>query len=147
MLRPESRGTVKLSSTNPFEPPLVDANYYSTKHDIDLMLYGMKLSQKIAEATNVFQSWDWPQQVPTMTDEQMMEHIRNTSETLYHPMCTAKMGPDAKDSVVDAKLRVHGVQGLRVADASIFPTPLACHPCAPVIMVGEKAADLIKETW
>jgi choline dehydrogenase len=148
MLRPESRGTVTLASNDPFIPPLVDANYLSTQHDIDLMLYGMRISQKIAHATGAFEGWYWPNtKIDDMTDAEMIQHIRNTCETIYHPMCSAKMGPDAADSVVDDQLRVHGVDGLRVADASVFPAPLACHPCGPVIMLGEKAADIIKGTW
>lgn len=135
-----------LASTDPFTPPVVDANYISTQHDIDMLVYGFKLCRKIVHSTNAFEGWYWPNEdVDNMSDEAVAEHIRNTCETIYHPMGSAKMGPDAADSVVDAKLKVHGVDGLRIADASIFPTPLACHPCAPVIMVGEKAADLIKQ--
>lgn len=109
------------------------------------MLYGLQLSRRIAHSTGAFVEWSWPSAtLDDTTDDQMIEHIRNTSETIYHPMCTARMGRDPRESVVDAELRVHGVRGLRVADASVFATPLACHPCAPVIMVGEKAADIIK---
>lgn len=145
MLRPESRGTVTLTSIDPFAPPVVDANYLSTKHDIDMLIYGFKLARKISLSTDGFEGWYWPNEdVDSMSDEAIAKHVRETCETIYHPMCSAKMGPDATDSVVDSNLRVHGVDGLRIADASIFPTPLACHPCGPVIMVGEKAADLIK---
>jgi len=80
-----------------------------------------------------------------MSDEQLLEVLRNHSQTIYHPMCTAKMGPSSdKDAVVDENLKVHGIDGLRIVDASIFPKPVACHPCAPVVMVAERAADLIK---
>lgn len=80
-----------------------------------------------------------------MTDEDLVKHIKETSETLYHPMCTAKMGTSERESVVDGKLKVWGVKGLRVVDASVFPTPLACHPCGPVIALAEKASDIIKK--
>lgn len=149
MLRPESRGTVKLQSTDPFVAPLVDANYLSTKHDRDLMIYGLKLARQIVHSAPFkphFRGWYWPikaGEVDDMDDEQLLQHLRDTCETIYHPMGSARMGSDA-DSVVDSQLKVHGIQGLRIADASIFPTPVACHPCSAVIMVGEKAADIIK---
>lgn len=144
MLRPECHGTITLSSTSAFDPPKVDPNYLNSKHDVDVMVYGLKLSLKIALSTGAFVAWDWPANVEEMTDEQLVEHVRETSETLYHPMCTAKMGTSERDSVVDGELKVHGVKGLRVIDASIFPTALACHPCGPVIMLGERMADIIK---
>lgn len=112
-----------------------------------MLVYGLKLSRKVFHSLDGFREWHFPSKdVDDLTDGQIADHVRNYAETIYHPMCTAKMGPDARDSVVDDKLRVHGVKGLRIADASIFPTPLACHPCGPVIMVGEKAADIIKRT-
>lgn len=145
LLRPESRGTILLASNDAFTPPVVDANYLATKHDIDMLVYGFKLGTKIIHSSNAFEGWYWPNEhVDDMTDEEIADHVRNTCETIYHPMCSAKMGPDAKDSVVDARLMVHGVDHLRVVDASVFPTPLACHPCGPVVMVAEKAADMIK---
>jgi choline dehydrogenase len=150
-LRPESKGTVKLTSADPFTPPLMDPNALSTDYDIDILLYGARLCAKIAKSPvyeNYFKGWykdgpyhpiDWD----TATDDEIRAHIRKSCETLYHPMGTAKMGHD-DEAVVDTELRVHGVDGLRVIDASIFPTALACHPCAPVIAVAEKAADHIK---
>lgn len=80
-----------------------------------------------------------------MSDDEIEVFARENAETIYHPMGSARMGTSEKDSVVDARLRVHGVDGLRVADASAFPSALACHPCAAVVMVGEKAASMIKE--
>lgn len=148
MLRPESRGHVTLTTSDPFTPPRVDANYLSTKHDIDMMLYGLRLSRDIARSEPFkqhFREWYWPWNlgsIDDMNDDTMLKHIRATSETIYHPMGTAKMGT-GPDAVVDPKLKVHGIKGLRVADASVFPAPVGCHPCAPVIMVGEKAADLV----
>lgn len=150
-LRPESKGTVKLASASIFDAPIMDPQALSTDYDIDMLLYGAKLCVKIAKSEpykKYFKGWysdgpfhplDWD----TATDEEIKAHIRKSCETLYHPMGTAKMG-SGSDAVVDSQLRVHGVDSLRVVDASIFPTALACHPCAPVIAVAEKAADMIK---
>ena len=157
MLRPESRGAVTLASADPFAPPRVAANYLSTRHDVDMLTYGLRLARSLARTRPFaphFKGWHWPapgssaavpagQTVDDMTDAQLEAHVRATAETIYHPMCTARMGPSPRDAAVDAQLRVHGVDGLRVADASVFPAPVACHPCAPVVFVGERAADLI----
>lgn len=151
-LRPEARGTIKLASSDPFAAPLIDPRALSTQHDMDLMVYGARLALKIAKTEpykKYFRGWyigpfhplDWD----IATDDEIRAQIRKECQTLYHPMGTAKMGKGA-DAVVDDQLRVHGVQGLRVVDASIFPTPLACHTCAPVVMVAEKAADMIKNS-
>jgi choline dehydrogenase len=149
LLRPESRGTVTLKSTSPFDAPLIHANYLSTKHDCDMMVYGLNLARKIAHSEQfkpAFKEWYYPSnKVGDMNDDELLQVIRDTSRTICHPMCSAKMGPiDDKKAVVDAELKVYGIEGLRVVDASIFPKPVACHPCAPVVMVAERAADLIK---
>jgi choline dehydrogenase len=150
-LRPESKGTIKLASNNVFDSPLINPNALSTEYDLDMLLYGAKLCVKIAKSEpyrKYFKGWysdgpfhpiDWD----SANDIEIKQHIRKSCETLYHPMGTTKMGSGV-DAVVDDRLRVHGVAGLRVVDASIFPTALACHPCAPVIAIAEKAADLIK---
>ncbi|KAF2420130.1 alcohol oxidase [Tothia fuscella] len=150
-LRPESKGTVKLVSGDIFDAPLIDPNALSTDYDIDMLLYGAKLCARIVRSEpykKYFKGWysdgpyhpiDWD----NTTDEEIKAHIRKSCETLYHPMGTAKMG-SGSDAVVDDELRVHGIDGLRVVDASIFPTALACHPCAPVIGIAERAVDLIR---
>ncbi|KAE9967412.1 hypothetical protein EG328_008205 [Venturia inaequalis] len=149
-LRPESRGTIKLATNSVFDAPLIDPNSLSTKYDLDILLYGTRLCIKIAKSEaykHLFKGWyqgpHHPLNWDTATDEEIRALIRKSCETLYHPMGTAKMGR-GDDAVVDAELRVRGVRGLRVVDASIFPTALACHPCAPVIAVAEKVADMIK---
>jgi len=81
-----------------------------------------------------------------VSDDALRRYIQDTSETLYHPMCTARMGQSSADSVVDHELRVHGISNLRVIDASVFPAPMAGHTCATVIGVAEKAADILKTT-
>lgn len=149
LLRPDSRGTITLASSSPFDAPIIHANYLSTQLDRERMIYGMRLSRDVAHSApfkSAFSSWAFPSKdIATMSDDTILEAIRNHSETIYHPMGTVKMGPkDDPTSVVDSTLKVHGIQGLRVVDASIFPTPVACHPCAPVVMAAEKAADMIK---
>lgn len=113
------------------------------------MVYGMRLTRSIVQSApfkSVFSSWYLPSKMAEMNDAEILESVRNCSETIYHPMGTVKMGPKADaGAVVDEELRVYGVKGLRVVDASIFPTPVACHPCAPVVMVAEKASDMIKQ--
>lgn len=152
MLRPESRGTITLASADPHTPPVIHANYLSTKHDIDMMVYAMKMMRDIVKSppfSDFFRSWfvfgPYPKDVDGADDETLAELVRHATETIYHPMCSAAMGPASDpDAVVDAELKVHGVDGLRVVDASVFPKPVACHPCAPVVMTAEKAADMIK---
>jgi len=132
LLRPQSRGTVSLTSSNPFAKPLIRANYLSTPHDRALMVHGLRTCQKIAETEayrDVFVQWETPERgLQGMSDEEVEAYVRRTGETIYHPMCTARMGRSGEDSVVDGRLRVHGVRGLRVVDASVFPGVLACHP-------------------
>ena len=149
LLRPESRGTITLASSSPFDAPIINANYLNTELDRQRLVYGMRLCRDIAHSApfkDAFSSWYFPSaDVGTMTDDELLESVRNHSETIYHPMGTCKMGPrDDPTAVVDSSLKVHGIQGLRVVDASIFPKPVACHPCAPVVMTAEKAADMIK---
>ncbi|KAJ8606361.1 hypothetical protein MRB53_041030 [Persea americana] len=152
LLRPESRGTITLASSSPFDAPVIHANYLASQHDRDMMTYGMRLSRKIAQSapfSPIFTSWYFPSnKVAAMSDSELLDVVKNHSETIYHPMCTLKMGPkNDPAAVVDANLKVHGIKGLRVVDASVFPKPVACHPCAPTVMVAEKAADLIKSDY
>ncbi|KAK3617307.1 hypothetical protein LTR56_025375 [Elasticomyces elasticus] len=151
ILRPTSRGSITLVDESPFTPPSIKANYLSTKHDRDLMIYAMRVAIDIVRAPplrDVFGGW-WAScfDVPeSPTDEQLLQHVRKNGQTIYHATGSAKMGPATdKMSVVDDRLRVHGIKDLRVVDASIFPTPVACHPCAVVVAVAEKAADMIGE--
>ncbi|KAK3619088.1 hypothetical protein LTR56_024246 [Elasticomyces elasticus] len=151
ILRPTSRGIITLVDESPFTPPCIKANYLSTKHDRDLMIYAMRVAIDIVRATplrDVFGGW-WAScfDVPeSPTDEQLLQHVRKNGQTIYHATGSAKMGPVTdKMSVVDDRLRMHGIKGLRIVDASIFPTPVACHPCAVVVAVAEKAADMIGE--
>ena len=140
LLRPEARGTVTLASAHAFARPLITANYLSTPHDRAMMVNGLRVCQKIADTAayrDVMVQWEMPERgLEGMSNEEVLAYVRATSETIYHPMCTARMGRDKEGSVVDARLRVHGVKGLRVVDASVFPTPLACHPVSLVVDLG-----------
>jgi choline dehydrogenase len=153
LLRPTSRGSIKLADNSAFTPPRILPNYLSTSYDRDILLYGLRLVIKILHTQamkGVFDGWYTPWFNPANekepSDAELRRYLRENADTIYHPMGTAKMGPREDEmDVVDHRLRVHGVDGLRVVDASVSPTPLACHTCAPVVAVAEKAADLIKE--
>nr|POE64894.1 putative gmc-type oxidoreductase [Quercus suber] len=133
LLRPESRGTITLASSSPFDAPIINANYLSTELDRQRMVYGMRLCRDISLAKpfrEAFSSWYFPSaDIGTMSDEALLEAVRNHSETIYHPMGSVKMGPSSNPtSVVDSTLRLHGVQGLRVVDASILPEASCLSP-------------------
>ncbi|KAA1477203.1 GMC oxidoreductase [Dentipellis sp. KUC8613] len=152
LLRPTSVGTVSLKSTNPFDAPVIHANYLSTQHDIDVLVRGMRVLMRIADAPplgNIIDraaksDHDFGHYLSDASDEEVETYVRSNLSTLYHPTSTARMAPLSKGGVVDPKLRVYGIQGLRVADASIFPEIVAGHTAATAIAIGEKAADLIK---
>ncbi|SDT94884.1 GMC family oxidoreductase [Stappia sp. ES.058] len=143
--RPTSRGHICLRSADPHAAPEIHPNSLSTNQDLTEMVEGCKLLRKIA-ATPALQSVIDTEIVPgplVQGDEQMLEDVRNRCSTVFHPVSTCRMGPDPAADVVDARLRVYGVEGLRVVDASIFPTVTSGNTNAPAIMVGEKGADLI----
>jgi choline dehydrogenase len=147
LLHPKSRGYIALRSTNPTEPPVIQPNYFADESDMKALVEGVKIARKIGE-TQAFAPFRDVETHPgphVQSDEEIAEYIRNYVETLYHPVGTCKMGNDAM-AVVDAHLRVHGVEGLRVIDASIMPTVVGGNTNAPTIMIAEKAADLIKGT-
>jgi choline dehydrogenase len=147
VLRPYSRGVVGLNSTDPHDPPSIDPQFLSDERDLQLLLKGGQMQQRIIES-KAFDPLRGKMLYPTRIDDPvgMERDIRSRADTQYHPVGTCKMGP-ASDSmaVVDARLRVHGIDGLRVADAAIMPTLTGGNTNAPTIMIGEKAADLIRE--
>ena len=142
-LRPESRGTVKLASTDPSAAPLIDPNYLSHPKDVEYMIAGAERTRAIMAETPMadYITEDYP--APFLEKDGMLGFIRNRSDTIYHPVGTCRMGPD-EQSVVDLELKVRGVQGLRVIDASIMPTLISANTNAPTIMIAEKLADIIK---
>lgn len=144
-LRPESRGTIRLTSPDPTVHPAIHPNYLATATDQRVAVAGMKLSRRIAAAPALAAliAGEHDPGPGVDSDEELLEHARNSATTIYHPVGTCKMGSDAM-AVVDERLRVHGVRGLRVADASIMPTLVSGNTNAPAIMIGEKASDMIR---
>jgi len=144
-LRPESRGTITLASPDPHAKALIRANYLSTETDRRCMIEGVKLARRLAR-TRAMSAWVEAEVIPgdaAATDEDILAFIRQTGGTIYHPSGTCRMGGDA-ESVVDPALRVRGIEGLRVADASIMPTVVSGNTNAACIMIGEKCADLVR---
>ncbi|QJF51128.1 GMC family oxidoreductase [Roseobacter ponti] len=143
--RPTSRGYLEISSPDPMAAPVIHPRYLSTELDVQEMLEGAWLLRKLAQSPSlagVIEQETRPG-ADIGTDEDMLAYIRETAGTVFHPVSTCRMGPDVTCDVVDARLRVHGVSGLRVVDASVFPTVTSGNTNAPTIMVGEKGADLI----
>ena len=146
VLRPFSRGTVGLQSTDPRVSPVIDPRFLSDERDTQLLVTGGQMQQRIMESS-AFASVRGKMLYPVRVDDAkaMEQDIRNRADTQYHPVGSCKMGPDSDPmAVVDAQLRVKGVDGLRVADASIMPTLTGGNTNAASIMIGEKAADLIR---
>lgn len=144
LLKPKSRGYVGLHSADPGAKPLVQPNFLSAEPDLKILVEGLKLALDIMDHS-VFHALTKSAVTPPAkgdSDEAIAEHVRRRVETVYHPVGTCKMGSDEM-AVVDEKLRVYGIEGLRVVDASIMPTIVSGNTNAPVIMIAEKAADLI----
>ncbi len=147
LLRPQSRGHVRLASADPAAAPLIDPNFLTMPDDMERLLRGFKLMRSILSqpALARFGAQELPASAQARSDAQIQQFIRNHADTIYHPVGTCRMGPDARSDVVDTRLRVHGLRGLRVVDASIMPDLVGGNTNAPTIMVAEKAADMINE--
>ncbi|CDF95138.1 MULTISPECIES: GMC family oxidoreductase [unclassified Pseudomonas] len=142
VLRPRSIGEIRLDSA---AKPVIDFNFLSDPEDARVLIEGLKLARRIL-ADQPFDGIRGKEMLPgahVQTDEQLMTYVREYAATVFHPVGTCKMGVDAM-SVVGPDLKVHGIQGLRVVDASIMPTLISGNTNAPCIMIGEKAADLIR---
>ena len=142
---PRSRGSVRLRSSDPLKSPIIKPNYLSHKDDVTDLLEGVKVIRRLAQ-TNSFSDVIGEEFRPgpdCQSDEQMIQHIKETVWTVFHPSSTCRMGPDPTKNVVDSHLKVYGIESLRVADASIFPKLVCGNINAATIMVGEKASDLI----
>jgi choline dehydrogenase len=143
-LRPQSRGEIRLASSDPLQPPIMDPNYLAAGYDLKILIDGLRKGREILAAP-AFRPWLEEERIPgdaVQSDAELEDFIRASAETEYHPVGTCKMGGDAM-AVVDESLRVRGVERLRVIDASIMPTVVSGNTNAPVIMIAEKAADMM----
>ena len=138
LLQPQSRGTVLVASADPTAAPLIDAGYLSAPADLERLVAGVRQAQGLF-ATSALSPHVSEPMLPTAAQTDLAEYVRFTAETLYHPTGTCRMG-----DVVDSELRVHGVEALRVVDASVLPQIIRGHTHAPTVMVAEKAAELIR---
>jgi choline dehydrogenase len=143
-LRPQSRGYISLKSADPLAAPVIQPNYLEAEEDRRAMREGVKIARDLF-AQEAFDPYRGPELWPgahVRSDDQIDAWVRKTAETIYHPVGSAKMGKDS-ESVVDAQLKVYGIEGLRVVDASVMPTLVSGNTNAPTIMIAEKAADMI----
>jgi choline dehydrogenase len=145
-LRPEGRGTVRIKSPDPLAPPAIQFNFLASDYDFQALIYGTRLSRTIA-AQPALKPFVMEEVIPgeeCRSDDQLIEEIRVRGVTNQHPVGTCRMGREV-DAVVDPRLRVHGIAGLRVADASIMPQVPGGNTNAPSIMIGEKCAAMVLE--
>jgi len=145
LLRPKSRGSVKLKDANPLSVPLIDPAFLTHPDDIEDMVNAYKQTKRLMDAPSLKQ---WQKRdtatAHVQTDDDIRAVLRQRVDSVYHPVGTCKMGVDEMAVVNPANLKVYGVDGLRVVDASIMPTIVSGNTNAPAIMIGEKAADLIR---
>jgi choline dehydrogenase len=143
--RPTSRGHLEIRSADPAAPPVIVPNSLATDEDLRATLGGSKLLRRLA-ATPAFAAIVAEELKPgaaIRSDEELIDDIRQRAGTVFHPVSTCRMGPDARTNVVDHRLKVHGLDGLRVIDASVFPNVTSGNTNAPTIMVAEKGAELV----
>ena len=144
LLRPESHGTILIQSADPLKAPAIRPNYLESEKDCAVLLAGLKAVRRIADRPEMrrYIAGEYEPGTSCVSDTDLMDHIRQRGGISYHPVSTCKMGSDAH-AVVDARLRVHGIEGLRVVDASIMPTLVSGNTNAPTIMIAEKGAEMI----
>jgi len=147
-VRPTSRGHVRIASPDPRDPPEILCNYLSTEVDLKVAADSIRLTRNIVAqpALARYHPEEWRPGAQRQSDEDLARAAGEIGTTIFHPVGTCKMGPDAQ-AVVDAQLRVHGVQGLRVIDASIMPTITSGNTNSPTLMIAEKGARMLREAW
>ena len=143
LLHPKSRGTVHINSPDAINAPIIQPNFLSEEEDLAQLVHGGKIAVKVLEQSVLKRHQKAPA-FPEIhhSEKALIEHIKQTLETVYHPVGTCKMGQD-KAAVVDHQLKVHGLENLRVVDASIMPSIVSGNTNAPVYMIAEKAAEMI----
>jgi choline dehydrogenase len=145
-LRPESRGVIRVTTPDPLAAPAMQPNYLATPHDRATIVAGIKLARRLAatRALSPYVAGEYLPGAAAVNDDDVLEFARNKGATIFHPAGTCKMGPASDPmSVVDSELRVHGIGSLRVVDCSVMPTIVSGNTNAPVIMIAEKAAEMI----
>jgi len=147
LLRPASRGSVQLAGSDAMAAPLIDPNFLGEPDDLQRMVRGFKIMRHILgqSALAGHGGRELPASANARTDEEIERFIRDRADTIYHPVGSCRMGNGPLD-VLDAQLRVRGVAGLRVVDASIMPRIVGGNTNAPTVMIAEKAADMIKQS-
>ncbi len=143
-LRPQSRGFVTLRSADPLAPPMIQPNYLSVPDDRRVLRQGVRIAREIFRQ-KAFDAYRGAERMPgpdVASDSEIDAFLTGGAETIYHPVGTARMGHDAA-AVVDPALKVHGVTGLRVVDASVMPALVSGNTHAPTVMIAEKAADMM----
>ena len=143
-LRPESSGSIHIQSNTPDAAPAIRPNFLSDQLDRDTLVEGMRIARRVGEAPSLakFREYELYPGGDCQSYDEILEFCRNSGATVFHPIGTCKMGRD-RAAVVDDQLRVRGIDGLRVVDASIMPTLVSGNTNAAAIMIGEKGADMI----
>jgi choline dehydrogenase len=145
LVRPASRGSVRLQSASVDDQPLIDPAYLTQQADVDAMVRGTRLARELAAAA-AFDPWRGPEALPgeaVQSDAELEDFVRHAAGTYYHPVGTCRMGV-GPNAVVDPSLQVRGVSGLRVADASVMPSIVSANTNTAAMIIGERAADLVR---
>ncbi|MFI8828846.1 GMC family oxidoreductase [Streptomyces sp. NPDC053431] len=141
LLQPDSRGRITLNDADPSGPPLIDPGYLTAQADLDTFVAGVRFAERLFETRALRPLVDGPPD--TLDAAAPARTVRERAQTLFHPVGTCRMGRADEGAVVDSRLRVHGVEGLRVADASVIPRVTRGHTHAPAVMIGERAAEFV----